>query len=401
MRASVILSAVVAALVGFGGTVALIVAAAQAVGADAAQTSSWVTAICLSMAATSAYLSIRHRIPIITAWSTPGAALIAATAGTVAIDAAVGAFLLAGLLVLATAAFKPVGVLVERIPASIAAAMLAGVLIRFATAIFEHAQTAPALVLPLVGIFLLARLVSPAGSVLVVLAAGLLITFGLGWEGTAALDLDFATLRLITPSFEPAVLLGLGVPLYLVTMASQNLPGFAVLRAAGYRVPTRSILAVTGLASILSAPFGAHASNLAAITASICTGPDAHPDPERRWLTGPVYAVAYLVLAAFGASSVALIAAMPAALVATVAGLALLAPLANALGAALGAGGDRLAATLTLAVTASGLTLAGIGSAFWGLAAGLLALALQAGATRYRERKVAAPHAQASVRPKP
>lgn len=397
MRASVILSAVVAALVGFGGTVALIVAAAQAVGADAAQTSSWVTAICLSMAATSAYLSIRHRIPIITAWSTPGAALIAATAGTVAIDAAVGAFLLAGLLVLATAAFKPVGVLVERIPASIAAAMLAGVLIRFATAIFEHAQTAPALVLPLVGIFLLARLVSPAGSVLVVLAAGLLITFGLGWEGTAALDLDFATLRLITPSFEPAVLLGLGVPLYLVTMASQNLPGFAVLRAAGYRAPTRSILAATGLASILSAPFGAHASNLAAITASICTGPDAHPDPERRWLTGPVYAVAYLVLAAFGASSVALIAAMPAALVATVAGLALLAPLANALGAALGASGDRLAATLTLAVTASGLTLAGIGSAFWGLGAGLLALALQAGASRLRDWRRAAETARSEA----
>ena len=401
MRASVILSALVAAMVGFGGTVALIVAAAQATGADAGQTSSWVTALCLSMAATSAYLSVKHRIPIITAWSTPGAALIADTAGTIGFEAAIGAFLFAGLLVLVTAAFNPVGVLVDRIPASIAAAMLAGVLIRFATAIFEHAETTPALVLPLVGIFLLARLASPAGAVLVVLAAGLAMTFGLGWDEEAALDLDFATLQFIVPSFDPAVLLGLGVPLYLVTMASQNLPGFAVLRAAGYTPPTRSILAVTGLASILTAPFGAHASNLAAITASICTGPDTHPDPEKRWLTGPVYAVAYLFLAAFGASSVALIAAMPAALVATVAGVALLAPLANALGAALGAGGDRLAATLTLAVTASGMTLAGIGSAFWGLAAGLLALALQAGATRFRERRAAAPRDSVSVPPKP
>ncbi|MDQ3559147.1 MAG: benzoate/H(+) symporter BenE family transporter, partial [Pseudomonadota bacterium] len=209
MRASVILSALVAAMVGFGGTVALIVAAAQATGADAGQTSSWVTALCLSMAATSAYLSVKHRIPIITAWSTPGAALIAATAGTIGFEAAIGAFLFAGLLVLVTAAFNPVGVLVDRIPASIAAAMLAGVLIRFATAIFEHAETTPALLLPLVGIFLLARLASPAGAVLVVLAAGLAMTFGLGWDEEAALDLDFATLQFIVPSFDPAVLLGL------------------------------------------------------------------------------------------------------------------------------------------------------------------------------------------------
>jgi len=383
MRASVVLSGVVAALVGFGGTVALLVAAAQAVGADAAQTASWVTALCLSMAATSAWLSVRHRMPIITAWSTPGAALIAATAGTVALDAAVGAFLFAGGLVMATAGFRPIAALIERIPTAVAGAMLAGVLIRFVMAVFEQAEEQPALVLTLVGVFLLARLASPAGAVLAVLAAGVPLTAALGLTPDLHFAAQLSALEVIAPRFEPAVLIGLGVPLYLVTMASQNLPGFAVLRAAGYPAPARSILAVTGLASILTAPFGAHASNLAAITASICTGPDAHPDPTKRWLTGPVYGLVYLALAVFGASFVTLIAAMPAAFVATVAGVALVGPLANALGA-LAEAKDRVPAALALAVTASGVTLFGIGSAFWGLVAGLVIVALATGAERLR-----------------
>ena len=396
MRASVALSALVAALVGFGGTLALVVAAAQAVGADTAETGSWVTALCLSIAATSTYLSLRHRIPIITAWSTPGAALIAATAGTPSLQSAVGAFLFAGGLVLVTAALRPIAALIERIPTAVAAAMLAGVLVRFVMAIFEQAGDAPGLVLPLVGIFLLARLASPAGAVLVALAAGLLLSFGLGLAPNLAFSARLSGLELFLPRFDPAVLIGLGLPLYLVTMASQNLPGFAVLRASGYPVPSRSILAVTGLASIVTAPFGAHASNLAAITASICTGPDAHPDPAKRWLTGPVYGFVYLVLAAFGASLVSLIAAMPTTLIATVAGLALLSPLSNALGAALAEPRQRLAATVTLAVTASGMALLGIGSAFWGLCAGLIVLGLDAAADR-RELRSRSGRAERSV----
>ena len=347
MRFSVVVSAVVAALVGFGGTLAIVVAAARAVGADAAQTSSWVTALCMAMAATSTVLSARHRLPIITAWSTPGAALIATTSG-VTLPEAVGAFLFAGSLVLLTAWLRAVGDLVHRLPAAVASGMLGGVLLRFVVAPFESALTTPALVLPLLGLFLLARLASPSAAVLVVLLAGTALAWGLGLTAGLPGGVELSTLQATLPAFDPAVLLGLGLPLYLVTMASQNLPGFAVLRAAGYEPPARSILAVTGLASLVTAPFGAHATNLAAITAAICTGPDTHPDPDRRWLAGPLYGLCYLVLAAFGSSLVELFAAMPPALIKTVAGVALLGPLAGAMAAAIADDGQRFGPSLPL-----------------------------------------------------
>lgn len=385
MRLSIITSAVVAALVGFGSTIAIIIAAAQAVGADAAQTSSWVAALCLSMAATAGYLSVRYRMPVVTAWSTPGAALIAASSG-ISIHAAVGSFLLAGGLIMLAAFIKPFGRLIERIPTSIAAAMLAGVLIRFVMAVFESAQAAPGLVLPLVGLFLVVRLFNPALAVLAVLFVGLGIAFGGGSARPLASDLSLSTLTFITPTFEPAALIGLGLPLFLVTMASQNLPGFAVLRASGYTPPSRPILAVTGLASVVTAFFGAHTSNLAAISAAICTGPDTHPDPAKRWMVGPFYAASYLIFAAFSAALIGLIAALPPELIKTVAGLALMGAFAGALGSALSDEGQRFPAVLTLAVTASGLTLFGIGSAFWGLAAGLIALGLDALVLHLRKR---------------
>ncbi len=377
MRLSIVTSAVVAALVGFGSTIAIIIAAADAVGADAAQTSSWVAALCLSMAATSGYLSVRYRIPVVTAWSTPGAALIAASSG-ISVHAAVGAFLLAGGLIVLAASVKPFGRLIERIPSAIAAAMLAGILIRFVTAVFESAQGAPALVLPLVAVFLLVRLTNPALAVLAVLFVGLGLAFGTGLAKPLPADVSLSSLTFIAPAFEPAALVGLGVPLFLVTMASQNLPGFAVLRASGYTPPSRPILAVTGLASVVSALFGAHTSNLAAISAAICTGPDTHPDASKRWLVGPFYALSYLIFAAFSAALIGVIAALPPELIRTVAGLALMGAFAGALGSALSDPGKIFPAVLTLAVTASGLTLFGIGSAFWGLAAGLVALGLDA-----------------------
>ena len=385
MRLSIVTSAVVAALVGFGSTIALIVAAAHAVGADAAQTTSWVAALCLSMAATSGFLSVRYRIPVVTAWSTPGAALIAASSG-ISIHAAVGAFLLAGALIVIAASVKPFGRLIERIPSSLAAAMLAGVLIRFLMAVFESAQASPALVLPLVGVFLLVRLFNPALAVLAVLFVGLGIAFGGGLAQPLSSDLSLSSLTFIAPAFEPAALIGLGLPLFLVTMASQNLPGFAVLRASGYTPPSRPILAVTGLASVVTALFGAHTSNLAAISAAICTGPDTHPDPAKRWMVGPFYAVSYLIFAAFSAALIGLIAALPPELIKTVAGLALMGAFAGALGSAVADAGKLFPAILTLAVTASGLTLLGIGSAFWGLAAGLVALGLEAAHLKLKHR---------------
>jgi benzoate membrane transport protein len=384
MRLSIISSAIIAALVGFGSTIAIIIAAAQAVGADPAQTTSWVTAICLSTAAISAYLSVRYRMPVVAAWSTPGAALIAASSG-ISIEAAVGAFLLVGVLIVLAAAVKPFGRLIERIPTSIAAAMLAGVLIRFVMAVFESAQGAPGLVLPLVAVFLVVRLFNPALAVLAVLFVGLGLALGNGLAQPVASELAFSTLTFIPPAWEPAILIGLGVPLFLVTMASQNLPGFAVLRASGYTPPSRPILAVTGAASVISAFFGAHTSNLAAISAAICTGPDTHPDPAKRWMVGPFYALCYLIFAAFSATLIAAIAALPPELIKTVAGLALIGAFTGALASALADEEKRFPAVLTLAVTASGLSLFGIGSAFWGLATGLLVMALDVLARNLRK----------------
>ncbi|MBR9864660.1 MAG: benzoate/H(+) symporter BenE family transporter [Rhodobacteraceae bacterium] len=375
MRASIIISAVVAALVGFGGSLAVILAATEAVGATQAQTGSWVAVLCISMMATSAILSIRHKMPIITAWSTPGAALIAASSG-IGFEAAVGAFLFAAVLVLVTASFRVVADLIEKIPAALASAMLAGVLFEFVVAIFEHAATVPALVLPLIAGFLVLRLFSAMWAVLGVLALGIGLSFMLGMLEPVE-SLQISKLVWVTPAFDLPVMLGLGLPLYLVTMASQNLPGFAVLRASGYQAPTRSILGVTGIASVLSAFGGAHTSNLAAITASICTGPDTHPDPDQRWLTGPIYALTYAVLAVFGASLVGMFAGFPPALVATVAGVALLGPFIGAASAGFGSKEHLFPAALTFVVTASGVSVFGIGAAFWGLVAGLLALGLE------------------------
>jgi len=384
MRASVVISAVVAVLVGFGSTLAVVLAAANALGASPEQTSSWVAALCLSLMVTTAILSIRHKIPIVTAWSTPGTAIIAASSG-IGMNAAVGAFMLTAALILLTAAVRPLAALIEKIPASIASAMLAGVLFSFVMAIFEHMQTSPALVLPLVAAFAVLRLFSPTWAVLAVLALGVGLAYQLGMTREIGL-MQLSTLTWIPPEFELASLIGLGLPLYIVTMASQNLPGFAVLKAAGYKVPSRSILTVTGLASLVSAGVGAHTSNLAAITASLCTGPDAHPDKDKRWLTGPVYAAGYGILALFGASLVTLFASFPQSLIATVAAVALAGPLVAALGASMTRPEHRFAAVTTFLVTASGISAFGIGSAFWGLVAGLAIFGMDRLANRLRTK---------------
>ncbi len=375
MRLSLIGSPVVAVLVGFGGTLAVIVEAARAVGCSPGQITSWVTGLCLAMAATTGWLTWRHRQPIVTAWSTPGAALIAAMPGVYDPHQAVGAFLFTAALILLSAALKPLANLIERIPPAVAGAMLAGVLLRFVIGAVGGINSDPLFVLVLIGLFLGLRLVLPFAAVPIIVVVGLVWAWLAGrLSGVSGIGLSHV--ELVVPAFDPAALIGLGVPLFLVTMASQNLPGFAVLRAAGYNPPVRPILAVTGLASLLTAPLGAHTSNLAAITASICTGPDTHPDPAKRWQVGPFYAAGYLLCAIFGASLVAVFAALPPALMATIAGLALLAPFVGALGVALEQPVHRYAAGVTFAVSASGTTFLSLGSAFWGLAAGIFVLAL-------------------------
>ena len=373
---SVATAALVATVAGVGGTLPVVLAAAHAMGATPAEASSWVAGLGIATAVSSLYLSVRYRMPITGAWSTSGAALVAATQGVPGLRAAVGAFSLAAVLILLTAAVRPLGRLIERIPASIASAMLAGILLHLVVVMVEQVPVQPLLVLPLIALFLVVRVLTPALASLIVLVAGGLLAWALGLVKPIPL-VGFSQLELIVPSWDVGTLIGLGVPLYLVTMASQNLPGFAVLRSAGYQPPTQASLVVTGTASLGTAFLGAHTSNLAAISAALCAGPDAHPDPAQRWKTGPFYALFWAIMALFGASLVGLFGALPPALLMTIAGTALLGATAGSMGAALAVDKERLAAAGTLAVTVSGISLFGVGSAFWGLCFGLLTLGLE------------------------
>lgn len=374
MRASMISAAVVAALVGYGSTIALVVAAAQALGATPAQTVSWACAIALSKAVGSAFLSWRSRVPVVLAWSTPGAALIGASQGMTMAEG-VGAFLLAGALTVAAGTIRPLGRAVAAIPDGIAAGMLAGVLLPFCLKLSGAATEAPALVLPMVALFLLVRLWNPAFAVLAALALGLTLAFATD-AATTPQPAGWPQLTFIAPSFSLQAMIGLGLPLFLVTMASQNLPGFATLRAAGYEPPVGPALVTTGGLTMGFGLFGAHPVSMAAITAAICLGPDVDPNPATRWRVGLFYAAVWVLIALAGPWLLSLLAAMPPALMAAVVALALLAPFTGAATGAFTAPETRFAAAVTLAVTAAGVSAFGIGAAFWGLVAGLAVWAL-------------------------
>lgn len=375
MRLSMISAATVAALVGYAASVAIVLAAATALGASAAQAASWLLAVSLAKALGSAVLSWRTRVPVVLAWSTPGAALVAATSG-ISLAEGVGAFVVAGLLIAATGLVRPLGALVARIPDAIAAGMLAGVLLPFVLQGAGAAKASPAVVLPMLAVFLLVRLWNPALAALAAVASGVGLALVTGAD-LSGLGLTAPVLVPVMPEFRLSVILGLGLPLYLVTMAAQNLPGFATLRAAGYAPPVGPALTVTGGLSALSAVFGAHPVSMAAITAAICLGPEVHPDKDRRWRVGLAYAGVWVALGLLSPTVLELLAALPPPVVAALVALALLAPLAGALAGAFAAPGQRFAATLTLAVTASGVAAFGVGAAFWGLAAGLVALGLE------------------------
>lgn len=375
MRASVLSAATVAALVGYAASVAILLAAATALGATPEQTASWLLAISLGKAVGSALLSFRSKIPVVLAWSTPGAALIAATQG-ISFAEGVGAFVVTGLLIAATGLIKPLGALVARIPDGIAAGMLAGVLLPFCLKGATAAQSLPTLVLPMVAVFLTVRLWNPAMATLAAFATGILLALLTGAD-LSTLRLSAPILHLTLPEFRPGVILGLAIPLYLVTMASQNLPGFATLRAAGYEPPVAAALTTTGLISTVTAFFGAHTVSMAAITAAICLGPDVHPDRDRRWIVGLAYAGVWVLLGLLSPTVLQLIAALPAPVVAALVALALIGPLMGALTGAFAHPDQRFPATLTLVTTASGMAAFGIGAAFWGLAVGLVAWGLE------------------------
>ncbi len=366
-------AALTAVVVGFASTILVIMEAANAVGATAGEKASWAAALCIGQAISTLILSWRYRMPIITAWSTPGAALIA-TSASAGIDyrSAIGAFLAAGLLTCITALFRPVARMIEKIPASVAAGMLAGVLLRYTMGVPGAAIDFPFMVLPLIVIFFALRVWLPFFAVPVVVAAGIVLAAFSGAFAEGCCSLSITKPLWTWPQFNWPVIVGLGLPLYLVTMASQNLPGFAVLKASGYQPPVTGSLWVTGLASIVFAPFGAHQLNLAAITASIVTGPEAHPDPRKRWLVAWPYLILYILVGLAAASFVAILGSLPKPLITTIAGLALFAPLLGSATQMFKEAQEIEAALAAFLVSASGILLYGVGAPFWGLLLGLI-----------------------------
>ena len=373
MSAPAVVAGFVAVLVGFTSSVAIVFQAAQALGATPAQTSSWIWALGLGMGITSLGLSLWTRQPVLTAWSTPGAALIAASSG-LSMAEGIGAFIVCAALILLFGVTRWFERLMDRIPMALAAALLAGVLARFGLDAVLTVKSAPLMVLAMAAAYLLGKRFFPRYAVPAVLAAGVAVAALQGRLQLGAVDWAWAQPVWTTPSFSLAAIIGVGLPLFLVTMASQNLPGVAAQRASGYQTPISASISATGLASLLLAPFGGYAFNLAAITAAICMGREAHEDPARRYTASVAAGVFYIAIGLAGGAVVGLLSAFPRELVAAVAGLALLGTIAGGLAAALKDEQHRDAAILTFLVTLSGLTLLGIGSAFWGVVAGSAAL---------------------------
>ena len=371
----------VAVLVGFTSSVALVFAAAQAVGADAGQTASWIWALGLGMAITSIGLSWHYRQPVLTAWSTPGAALVAASSG-VDLPHAVGAFMVCSALIVLAGATGLFARVMNRIPQAIAAALLAGVLARFGLDAAQALGSAPLLVIVMTLAFLLGRRAWPRYAVPGALLVGVGVALLQGSMRWQLLGTTWAVPVWTAPAFSVSAAVGLALPLFIVTMASQNLPGVAAQRAAGYDTPVSPPLVATGLTGLLLAPFGGYAFNLAAITAAICMGREAGDDPARRYTAAIAAGVFYGFAGLAGGAVVGLLQAFPRELVLAVAGLALLGTIATGLATALKEEGHRDAAVITFLVTLSGVSLAGIGSAFWGVLAGTMALLVQQSWTR-------------------
>ncbi|MBK9136980.1 MAG: benzoate/H(+) symporter BenE family transporter [Betaproteobacteria bacterium] len=374
---SAVVAGFVAVLVGFTSSVVIVFQAADALGATAAQKASWIWALGLGMGLTSIGLSLRYRQPVLTAWSTPGAALLVTAGAGVSMAEGVGAFIASALLITLAGASGAFERVMNRIPQALAAALLAGVLARFAIDAFLQLGSEFALVAPMLLVYLAGRRWWPRYAVPGVLALGIAVAAGQGRLRLAAVEWAWAEPVLTAPAFSMAAFVGVALPLFVVTMASQNLPGVAAQRAAGYDTPVSPVIAATGLATLVLAPFGGYALNLAAITAAICMGREAHEDPARRWWAPVMAGVFYIAVGLAGGAVVGLIAAFPKALVLAVAGLALLGTIGSALAAATKDEGEREPALITFLVTASGVTLWGVGAAFWGVVAGVLALVVQ------------------------
>jgi len=377
-----IVAGFIAMMTGCTSSLVLMFQAGQAAGLTSAQISSWIWALFMGMAVCSIGLSLRYRTPITVAWSTPGAALLITSLGGVAYPEAIGAFITCAVLVTICGVTGSFDRLVKKLPASLAAALLAGILFKIGSEIFVAAQHRTALVLGMFFTYLLIKRVSPRYAVLAALLVGTALSALLGLLNFSGFTLEVAMPVWTTPEFSVAATVSIGIPLFVVAMTSQNMPGVAVLRADGYHVPASPLISVTGIASLLLAPFGSHGLNLAAISAAICTSAHAHEDRDKRYTAAIWCGIFYAIAGIYGATLAALFASFPKELVLSIAALALFGSIINGLTVAMNEPREREAALITFMVTASGLTLLSIGSAFWGIVAGVLTLVILNGKSR-------------------
>lgn len=361
-----------AVLVGYTSAAAIVFQAAIAGGAGPEETSSWMWALGLGMGLSGIGLSLKYRAPIMVAWSTPGAALLVTSLPGIGMNEAVGAFLFCSALIFLCGMTGWFDRIMAHVPQSLGAAMLAGVLLRFGLGVFPALTQEVLMVGAMVTVYVLGKWRSSVYVIPLTFAVGAAIAGLQGKIIGSELALELTTPVFIFPAFNLSVLIGIGLPLFVVTMASQNVPGIAVLRAHGYQTPASPLIGWTGVLGLIFAPFGGYAYNLAAITAAICMGKDVDPEPDRRYLAAIWAGVFYIIAGLFGATVAGFFAAFPAALVAAIAGLALLGTIANSLKAALDDEAERDAAILTFVITAAGGSFLTIGSAFWGLVAGMV-----------------------------
>lgn len=368
---SFILTGFVAVLVGYSSAGAIIFQAANAAGATPAEISSWLWALGVGMGVSSALLTFWYKQPILVAWSTPGAALLVTSLPGIPLNEAIGAFLLCSVLLTLCGVTGLFQKIMDLVPQSLASALLAGVLLRFGLDAFVALEIDFWMVGIMLVVYIGAKQFVPRYVIPLTFAVGIAVALFQGQIST--LDLDYSlTIPVFTmPGFDLPTLLGVGIPLFVVTMASQNVPGLAALRAHGYQAPASPLIAWTGVTGIVLAPFGGFAFNLAAITAAICMGKEVHPDPAKRYPATLWAAVFYCLAGLFGAALTALFTAFPASLVMAIAGLALLSTIAGSLSVALGNENDREAAMITFAITASGVTLLSVGAPFWALVVGM------------------------------
>jgi benzoate membrane transport protein len=364
----------VAALVGYTSSVAIVFQAANAFAATPAQVSSWMWALGIGMGICCIVPSLLLRKPVMMAWSTPGAAVLAVSAGGFTMADAVGAFIVSAALITIAGASGLFTRIMDRIPTSIAAALLAGVLARFALNAFVGATTEPMLVIGMLATYLISKQFTQRYAVPWALVFGMGVCIFTGRMDLHGVNTTWVQPEWVTPAFSIGAFLSLALPLFIVTMASQNLPGVAAIRTAGYEMPISRLITFSGVVNFLLAPFGAFALNLAAITAAICMGDGAHTDKNKRYVASVSCGLIYLLLGVFGAAVAGLITAFPKAMIIGIAGIALLGTIGQSLHLALNDTASREPALIAFLVTLSGVTLGGIGSAFWGVVAGALAL---------------------------